>query len=196
MSGNIIVVILVAAAVLCLPLSRSTDIDLIDKLLNFSRSFIYIGLFAAWGISIQKRVMQPAVRKYLTAVSVLMVMWLVIRDFKWRFAANPDIIRKLWYSYYIPMLLIPLFALFVSMHLGRTADYRHPSALNLLFIPTGLLITAVWINDLHEKVFDFPANAAVFSEQDYSYGILYAVIVGWGAFCAVMAFFYNAQTGA
>ena len=89
--GNTAAVLLVVAAFLCLPLSRSTDIAFFDKLLHFIRRFIYIGLFAAWGVSIYKRVMQPAVRKYLTYVSGLIVMWLVIRDFKWRFVTDPDV---------------------------------------------------------------------------------------------------------
>ena len=186
--GNTAAVLLVVAAFLCLPLSRSTDIAFFDKLLNFIRSFIYIGLFAAWGVSIYKRVMQPAVRKYLTYVSGLMVMWLVIRDFKWRFVTDPDMLRKLWYSYYIPMLLIPMFALLVSMHLGRTPEYRHPSKMNLLYVPTLVLIATVWTNDIHQKVFAFPKDALVYSEQEYSYGILYMVIAGWGALCAVLAF--------
>ncbi len=187
-NSNAAVILLIAVAAACLPLSRSIGADFFDKLLNFIRSFIYIGLFAAWGVSIRKRVMQPAVRRYLTAVSLLMVLWLVIRDFKWRFVTDPDIIRKLWYSYYIPMILIPLLALFVSMHLGRTADHRHPPLLNALYAPAFLLIAAVWTNDIHQKVFAFPDSAPVFSERDYSYGILYAVIVGWGALCTVAAF--------
>ena len=44
-----------------------------DWLCPFFRSVIYIVLFTAWGISVRRRIIQSQVRRYLTAISVLMV---------------------------------------------------------------------------------------------------------------------------
>ena len=40
-------------------------------LFSYLRSFIYIGLYAAWGISVRQRIVQKQVGQYLTGVSVL-----------------------------------------------------------------------------------------------------------------------------
>ena len=42
-------------------------------LFSFFRSVIYIVLFTAWGISVCRRIIQPQARRYLTAISALMV---------------------------------------------------------------------------------------------------------------------------
>lgn len=188
LSRGIIIVGMILIAVICLPLARSIENDFLDKLLNFIRTFIYMGLLTAWGVSVHDRVVQTEARRYLFVVSVLMVCWLAVREFKWRFILQPDMIRYLWYSYYIPILLIPMFALFVAMSLGKSAGYRRPGWTNILYIPTIALIGAVLSNDLHQTVIRFPQDAAVWSEKDYSYGPVFWILLGWGVFCALSTF--------
>ena len=43
------------------------------------RTSVYIGLFAAWGISVSNRIIQPQVRRYLVAISLLVGFWIAIR---------------------------------------------------------------------------------------------------------------------
>ena len=45
------------------------------------RSFIYIGLFGAWGVSVWRRIVQKQIRRYLLAASVLIVFWLTIINY-------------------------------------------------------------------------------------------------------------------
>lgn len=40
---------------------------------SYLRSFLYMGLFTAWGLSVRQRIVQTQVRKYLTSVSVLLI---------------------------------------------------------------------------------------------------------------------------
>lgn len=180
--------ILIAIAICCRPIARRIDNEFVDKLLNFIRTFIYLGLFATWGISARRRVIQVEVRRWLLAVSVLMVSWIAVREFKWRFVMRPDLIRYLWYSYYIPILMIPLFALFVAMSLGRSADYRLPKWTELFWVPTLFMICTVLSNDLHQAVFRFPEAAVAWTEQEYTYGPLFWAAFGWGMLCAVSSF--------
>ena len=44
--------------------------------LGLSRTFIYIGLYIRWGISVSKRIVQAQVRRNLIAVVLLNVFWL------------------------------------------------------------------------------------------------------------------------
>ncbi len=150
-----------------------------SKLLNFVRTLIYIGIISVWGVSVNRRVVQTQVRILLNCVTLIMVFWLTVREFKFRFVDNPTVIRYLWYSYYIPILLIPLLALLVSFSLGKSEKYRLPKPTLLLFIPTGILILLVMTNDLHEKMFIFPENVPIRTEADYTYGTVFFVAVAW-----------------
>ena len=151
---------------------------------NYLRSGIYIFLFSAWGFSIRIRIVQPQARRYLLRISALMVLWLLLRSVKFS-VNNPDWERWLWYLYYVPMLLIPLLAAFVSLSLGKGEDFRLPGAVKLLYVPTVLLLLLVLTNDWHYSVFSFPAGVA--TDGDYRYGAGYYLVLGWELVCAVAA---------
>ena len=155
-------------------------------LFSFFRSAIYIMLFAAWGISVCRRIIQPQVRRYLTAISALMVFWVTARTLRHLFAETPWALRHLWYLYYLPMLFIPLLALFVALSLGKPDNFRLPKWTALLYIPTAALLLLVLTNDLHQLVFRFPEDAVVWMNE-YRYGIVYFPVVGWMVLCALTA---------
>lgn len=52
-------------------------------LFSYLRSFIYIGLYAVWGLSVRQRIVQKQVGRYLTGVSVLLILWLSFRTVKY-----------------------------------------------------------------------------------------------------------------
>ena len=155
-------------------------------LFSFFRSVIYIMLFAAWGISVCRRIIQPQVRRYLTVISALMVFWVTARTLRHLFAETPWALRHLWYLYYLPMLFIPLLALFVALSLGKPDNFRLPKWTALLYIPTAALLLLVLTNDLHQLVFRFPEDAVVWMNE-YRYGIVYFPVVGWMVLCALTA---------
>ena len=178
----------VAAAVLCRAVVYSTENAFLDRLANFARIFLYLGLFAVWGVSVSRRVLQLQVRRWLVVVVLLMVFWLTVREFRWHLVENADLKRWLWYAYYIAILPIPLLALFVSLSLGKAESYRLPRWTAFLYVPTFLLIALVLTNDLHQLFFIFPDGAAMSEALDYRYGAMYYVLSAWGVFCAVCAF--------
>ena len=59
------------------------------------RSGIYIILLSAWGLSVRKRIIQVQVRRYLLAISGLMIFWLVLRTVKYSVSMT-DLRRYLW----------------------------------------------------------------------------------------------------
>ena len=155
-------------------------------LFSFFRSVIYIMLFAAWGISVCRRIIQPQVRRYLNAISALMVFWVTARTLRHLFAETPWTLRHLWYLYYLPMLFIPLLAVFIALSLGKPESFRLPKWTVLLYIPTAALLLLVLTNDLHQLVFRFPEDAVVWMNE-YRYGIVYFPVVGWMVLCALTA---------
>ena len=148
------------------------------------RSGIYVFLFSAWCYSLRIRIVQTQVRRYLLAISVLMVLWILLRSIKFSIE-NTDAERRLWYFYYFPMLFIPMLSAFVSQSLGKGEDFRLPRWTKLLYLPTLLLLLLVLTNDLHQQVFSFPSG--VLSDREYRYEGGYFFVMGWEALCAGFA---------
>ena len=149
------------------------------------RSGIYVFLFSAWCCSLRIRIVQTQVRRYLLAISVLMVLWILLRSIKYSIE-NTDVERWLWYFYYFPMLFIPMLSVFVSRSLGKGEDFRLPRWTKILYVPTLLLLLLVLTNDLHQQVFSFPSG--VLSDQEYRYESGYFFVLAWEALCAGFAF--------
>ena len=148
------------------------------------RSGIYVFLFSVWCYSLWIRIVQTQVRRYLLAISVLMVLWILLRSIKFSIE-NTDVGRWLWYFYYFPMLFIPMLSVFVSRSLGKGEDFRLPRWTKMLYVPTLLLLLLVLTNDLHQQVFSFPSG--VLSDREYRYEGGYFLVLGWEALCAGFA---------
>ena len=184
-----VVAVLIVFALCCRFIARTVDDEFIDKFLNFVRTFIYIGLILSWLFYVNKRVVQIQACQTLSAVAVLMLSWIVIREFKWRFVLNADILRYLWYSYYIPLLFIPLLSLLIAISLGKREDYHLPKQTALLYAFAIMLAVFVMTNDFHQKVFVFPNNTTVWTEYNRRYGIGYFIVILWILACSVSSVF-------
>ncbi|MGN0972303.1 MAG: histidine kinase N-terminal 7TM domain-containing protein, partial [Aristaeellaceae bacterium] len=141
-------------------------------------SVIYMGLAMGYAVSIQQRIMQPAMRRLLMAAVCLAAFWIFLRTCKYRFFSSALITRMLWYLYYLPQTLAPTLAFLASMHLGRREDQPLPRAWYLLILPALLLFLGVMTNDLHQLAFRFPA-APDDGSGDYTHGPVYFLSVAW-----------------
>ena len=157
-----------------------------SPVVNHLRSGIYVFLFSAWCYSLWIRIVQTQVQRYLLAISMLMVLWLLLRSIKFSIA-NTDAERWLWYFYYVPILFIPMLSVFVSQSLGRPEDFHLPRWTKLLYVPTVLLLLLVLTNDLHQRVFSFPSG--ILSDAAYRYERGYFFVLGWELFCAALSLF-------
>ena len=149
--------------------------------LSTVRAVIYMGLLAAWGISVRTRIIQTQVRRYLLAIAGLMLLWLTLRTVKYN-TYNITAECFLWYGCYLPMLFIPVLAVLVALSLGKPENYRLPKWTHFLYLPSALLFLLVLTNDLHQLVFFFPTG--VLSTREYDYGIGYYVVLAWMVLCA------------
>ncbi|MGN0462508.1 MAG: histidine kinase N-terminal 7TM domain-containing protein [Ruminococcus sp.] len=181
---GITVVLLIGCAVIFRILGNN---GIYPLTLGLLRTFIYIGLYIGWGISVSKRIVQAQVRRYLVAVSSLIVFWIAVRSMKYFFVSDLNFSRHLWYWYYFPMLFIPLISVFVSMSLGKPEIYRLPKWTSLLYIPTVLLLLLVVTNDFHRLVFAFP-QGEVWTDRNNYYAPGYYFVVAWEIICALASF--------
>ena len=141
-------------------------------------NLIYIGLAMAWGFSISRRSLPRNDRRWLLLGCAMAVLWLFLRAVKYRFFSDDTITRHLWYLYYVPQILAPLFSLFAALQLGRREDAAFSRRWYLLFIPAALLIGGVLTNDLHQLVFRAVPGAATL-EADYTHGWMYYLAMTW-----------------
>lgn len=177
--------ILIAAAFI---LRFLVKIDVLPYEVSLIRTAIYIFLFMAWGISVKRRVLNKNVRRYLVSVAFLMLFWFTVRSMKYHLFADMNVQRYLWYSYYVPMIFIPLFSLFISLMLGKSEYYTLPKWTKILYIPAAALLLLVLTNDLHQLVFVFPKNAEIFTDLDYSYDWGYYIVLLWEAAVSFLSF--------
>lgn len=166
-------------------LLRTLGRELPGRFPSFVRSFLYIGLFTYWGISLRRRVMQKETRRLLGAVAGLMVFWIAVRSVKFFLVTDADILRYLWYLYYLPMLFIPFLSVGVAFSLGKDESFRLPLWSRVFYLPVAALFLLVVTNDLHQLVFVF--RDGVMSESDYSYGVGYFAAIGCMVVCALLA---------
>ena len=131
--------------------------------LQLLRHMIHIGLLIGWMISIQSRILQRPVRRYLLAIGGMLSFWLFVRASKWMlFAHDSQMNRYCWYSYYIPMVLVPLLAGMLLPHIGQSERYRPGKRRRFWYIPAVALIGLVLTNDLHQLIFRFPDGIVFF----------------------------------
>ena len=141
-------------------------------------NLIYIGLAMAWGFSISRRSLPRNDRRWLLLGCTMAVLWLFLRAVKYRFFSDDTITRHLWYLYYVPQILAPLFSLFAALQLGRREGDALSRKWYLLFIPAALLIGGILTNDLHQMAFR-AAPGAVTLEADYTHGRVYYLAMTW-----------------
>lgn len=174
------VVVLLVIAYYSRAFHTEVDNPILKMLLVMTRSVIQISLVIAWCSSVRTRIINKQVRHYLIAVGILLAFWLILRTCKWEFIAQngTHLGRYLWYSYYIPMVFVPLLGVFIIDHIGKAENYKTPNSLKYMYIPATFLVTAVFTNDLHQLVFSFP-NGLENSESDCIYYILYYITMAW-----------------
>ena len=103
-------------------------------------NLIYIGLAMAWGFSISRRILHRNDRRWLLLGCAMAVLWLFLRAVKYRFFSDDTITRYLWYLYYVPQVLAPLFSLFAALQMGRREDEAFSGWWHLMYLPAALLI--------------------------------------------------------
>lgn len=154
--------------------------------LGVARSMIYIGLIAAWWISIRWRIVQSQIRKYLSGVAILLLFWFCIRTVKYFFVTDMFWIRQLWYMYYIPITLIPLLAFYIAVCIGKMEDFSVGKIEKLLYIPAILLVGLILTNDWHQWAFRFPAGQE-WSDGNGIHRVIYFADAIWVFVLAIAA---------
>ena len=125
---------LISAAYAMDTLDDMTTNAVIQAFVLAIRNVIHITLIISWCVSLHHRILNVQARRYMVATGLLMAFWLTAKAVKYEFIASRMYFlgRYIWYSYYVPMILIPLFGVFIIDHIGKPEDYRNPRWMNRL----------------------------------------------------------------
>ena len=134
----------------------------------------YASLCIVWALTIQKRIIQKNLRILLELVGLSLLLLFCEQIAKYDYFFGLEAIRRLlWYAYYIPLLLIPLFSVGAALCIGRDADSTPLYSYKWMVPVSVFLIAAVLTNDVHQLAFRF---ATPDWGDGYTYGVLYYVV--------------------
>ena len=181
----IIVFTIIAAAYSCRMLAM---FDIGSVYTNYIRALLYLLLFALWGFSLDRRIIQTQALHCLRLTAALMLVWLVLRTLKYEVVTDLTVARYTWYLYYLPMLFIPLLGVYIALSLGKSEEFRLTGRIGALAIIPATLFLLVITNDLHQQMFAF--SSGVPGEPDnysYSHGPVYFCCLGWMVTCLLFS---------
>ena len=175
---------------------RLTALPFLSTLLFCVNLSLYLFLLVFWIRSVGQRLLPSRSRGYLIAAACCAVTMLVQRSVKYRLidASDLDLARFVWYSYYIPMVLLPTLFLMTCISIERKNNPRRFDE-RLLLIPSSVLTLLFLTNDLHYLAFRpngdtvmTGANASYFNNVVfYLYYVYYGVTVVAGLTLLVRA---------
>jgi hypothetical protein len=103
-------------------------IPALEALMAEANYLIYTGLLLFWLQSVQARLLKSRTKTWVTGAARMMLLYQLLRVFKYRFAVEPAAMRYAIYLYFVPMTLIPTLFLMTCLRIlretGRDAGMR------------------------------------------------------------------------
>ena len=173
-------VALIIVAVFARGVARGAGSEFLARFLNFVSIFIYAGILTAWGMSVDRRAVQTQARRLLASASAVCVGVILVPEFFSLYVTGAVANRYIYYLMMAVITAIPVFALLVSLCVGKADAYRLPKSAWLLFVPSALLSAMLLTNDLHGIAFPKLDELNV-------YGPGFYVAMGFAALCLLAA---------
>ena len=152
---------------------------LIYSVYNVIILVVYVAIVSMWRESIHKRVLHKMMVAHADGIIFFMLFWIVMRTLRYTvFYQVEPLERWCWYSYYIPMILIPMFCFMSARCLGEPEDWKPEKGFYALYIPALLMAIGVMTNDIHQLAFKIRKGSGLVAEV-YDRGPIYYCIVVW-----------------
>lgn len=170
---NIIIVLFFVVAATCV---RNHTFDTVwGKAISFAFvTSVYLGLLAAWGISIQRRITERKTRHYLLNIMGSLMLWVFFRDLYHEFSRDSAFENLSWYGYYLAMALVAVNMLYMSIYMGRGKSYKAPKYYRIIVVISAVLVTGIMTNDYHELAFGVKENTT-----HPGHGPVYFAMAAW-----------------
>ena len=118
---------------------------------------VYLGICVFWGLSLRRRIIPYTMRHMLVTGAFLLGFLFVVQTLRYEnpMAEEYAVSVYLWYLYYVPLIMIPLFSFYSSMCVGEEPDSDPIRRWLWLMIPAVALCILVFTNNSHQWVFRF-----------------------------------------
>ena len=130
-----------------------TAVPELDSLMACVNYVTYIGLLLFWMEAVWVRLLPSPARTSVLSSAILMLLYMLLRIFKYRFAVSVILSRYVVYAYWIPQMLIPALFLMTCLRIRRGKRGTGIRNERLLLIPGAALSLLVMTNDLHALVY-------------------------------------------
>jgi len=148
---------------------------------------ILTGLLLLWIRSVRDRMLPSVSGNCILSASFLMLLYMLLRIFKYRFAVEPVVMRYVGYAYWIPQMLIPALFLMACICIRRRKQEDGIRWEGLLLIPAVMLAMTVMTNDLHFLIYNPKIDLSGFSVDSGTYvlGPVFYLMYVWMVLTAV-----------
>lgn len=149
---------------------------------------LYLLLIIFWIYSVQKRLLPTRERAYMIAAACCAIGMLLLRSVKYRLIDDRsfELLRYVWYLYYVPMTLLPALFLMTCLRIERGGKGRFDE--RLLLIPAGVIILLFLTNDLHCLAFRPTKGLELMNGGDASYTNGPLLYIYYGYFAVTVLF--------
>ena len=140
----------------------------------------YILLLFLWSASLNMRLVGKKTKRLFFQLTLFMVILMLVQMIKYNFCRKPVYCRYLWYTYYLPIVSVPITCFRIVCSIGEPEEERKNKKSHLLWIPSAIFILIVLTNDFHQKVFYFKNGLLDFNNYDHK--LFYYIILIWAFF--------------
>lgn len=127
----------------------------------------------AWVISVQRRVTDEHLKKLLTAVSFVLLLYLLVQAEKYRFVVDHvPLLKIMWYMFYVCMTAAAVLVFYVADGCFKDRSKKEGLFYYLPLILGILISLGILTNDFHFLLFSFFKDAVVI-EPPEKYGPLF-----------------------
>ena len=158
-----------------------TAIPELDSLMACVNYVTYIGLLLFWMEAVRVRLLPSAARTSVLGSAFLMLLYMLLRIFKYRFAVSVILTRYAVYAYWIPQMMIPALFLMTCFRILRGRKETGMRNERLLLIPGAALSLLVMTNDLHRLVYvpQIDLSQFVLDTGTYRFGPCLYLLYAW-----------------
>ena len=105
----------------------NTGVSPFDALMTSANYVILTGLLLFWIRSVRMRLLPSASRACIRCAAFLMLFYMLLRIFNYRFVVEDAVKRYAVYAYWVPQLLIPALFLLACLRMRRGEEDRKRS---------------------------------------------------------------------
>ena len=138
---------------------------------------ILITLVVIWLFSLIQRMVRKDLRVFFISVAILILFFLTVRMIKYDLTESIDTLnRYMWYSYYVPQMIIPPTLLLATLSIENEKDKSLSKTWYLIYIPALILLLLIYTNDLHQLVFKLNFEGG---KLTYRHQIVFYLALAW-----------------